>query len=77
MRKPQVAESLKSKKIVDVAVGALHCLAVTDTGQVCSVTGVSLVGHIVSVCVSLSQMLHRYVVSLLVLLKTYLFKRAF
>ncbi|KAK2144244.1 hypothetical protein NP493_4277g00005 [Ridgeia piscesae] len=34
VRKPQVAESLKSRKIVDVAVGALHCLAVTDTGQV-------------------------------------------
>ena len=53
VRKPQVADSLKSRKIVDVAVGALHCLAVTDTGQVCRVTGVSLVGHIVSVCVSL------------------------
>lgn len=34
IRKPQVAESLKTRKIVDVAVGALHCLAVTDTGQV-------------------------------------------
>ncbi|XP_033111225.1 E3 ubiquitin-protein ligase HERC2-like [Anneissia japonica] len=34
VRKPQIVESLKGKKIVHVAVGALHCLAVTDTGQV-------------------------------------------
>ncbi|XP_064637694.1 E3 ubiquitin-protein ligase HERC2-like isoform X2 [Lineus longissimus] len=34
VRKPQQVESLKGKKIVHVAVGALHCLAVTDTGQV-------------------------------------------
>ena len=34
VRKPQVVEGLKGKKVVDVAVGALHCLAVTDQGQV-------------------------------------------
>ncbi|XP_071496413.1 E3 ubiquitin-protein ligase HERC2-like [Diadema antillarum] len=34
VRKPQLVEGLKGKKIVHVAVGALHCLAVTDTGQV-------------------------------------------
>ena len=34
IRKPQIVEGLKSKKIVDVAVGALHCLAVSDQGQV-------------------------------------------
>ena len=35
VRKPQLVESLKGKKIVHVSVGALHCLAVTDAGQVC------------------------------------------
>jgi len=35
VRKPQLVEALKGKKIVHVTVGALHCLAVTDTGQVC------------------------------------------
>lgn len=35
VRKPQMVEGLRGKKIVHVAVGALHCLAVTDTGQVC------------------------------------------
>ncbi|XP_041128227.1 E3 ubiquitin-protein ligase HERC2-like isoform X2 [Polyodon spathula] len=34
VRKPQVVEGLRGKKIVHVAVGALHCLAVTETGQV-------------------------------------------
>ena len=34
VRKPQLVEGLKGKKIVDVAVGALHCLAVTEEGQV-------------------------------------------
>ena len=34
VRKPQFVEGLKGKKIVHVAVGALHCLAVTDSGQV-------------------------------------------
>lgn len=34
VRKPTLVEALKGKKIVHVAVGALHCLAVTDTGQV-------------------------------------------
>ncbi len=32
VRKPQLVELLKTKKIVHIAVGALHCLAVTDTG---------------------------------------------
>ncbi|RWS12697.1 E3 ubiquitin-protein ligase HERC2-like protein [Dinothrombium tinctorium] len=36
IRVPTLVESLKSKRIVSVAVGALHCLAVTDTGQVYS-----------------------------------------
>ncbi|XP_024133923.1 E3 ubiquitin-protein ligase HERC2 isoform X3 [Oryzias melastigma] len=34
VRKPQIVEGLRGKKIVHVAVGALHCLAVTDSGQV-------------------------------------------
>jgi len=34
VRKPTVVESLKGKRVVHVAVGALHCLAVTDAGQV-------------------------------------------
>lgn len=34
VRKPQVVEGLKDHKVVDVAVGALHCLAVTEQGQV-------------------------------------------
>ncbi len=34
VRKPTVIEALKDKKVIHVAVGALHCLAVTDTGQV-------------------------------------------
>ena len=34
VRKPTVVECLRGKKIVHVAVGALHCLAVADTGQV-------------------------------------------
>ena len=34
VRKPQLVEGLKGKKIVHVAVGALHCLAVSDNGQV-------------------------------------------
>lgn len=33
VRKPQVVEGLRGKKIVHVAVGALHCLAVTDAGH--------------------------------------------
>lgn len=36
VRKPQMVEGLRGKKIVHVAVGALHCLAVTETGQVCT-----------------------------------------
>lgn len=34
VRKPQIVDGLRGKKIVDVAVGALHCMAVTDQGQV-------------------------------------------
>ena len=34
IRRPQVVEFLKNKKIIDVSVGALHCLAVSDDGQV-------------------------------------------
>lgn len=34
VRKPQLVEGLKGYKIVDVAVGALHCLAVTEEGKV-------------------------------------------
>ena len=34
VRKPTVVECLRGKKIIHVAVGALHCLAVGDTGQV-------------------------------------------
>ena len=34
VRKPTVVECLRGKKIIHVAVGALHCLAVTDSGQV-------------------------------------------
>ncbi|XP_063244096.1 E3 ubiquitin-protein ligase HERC2 isoform X2 [Bacillus rossius redtenbacheri] len=34
VRKPTLVEGLRGKKIVHVAVGALHCLAVSDTGQV-------------------------------------------
>ena len=34
VRRPLVVEKLREWKIVDVAVGALHCLAVTDTGYV-------------------------------------------
>lgn len=39
-----MVEGLRGKKIVHVAVGALHCLAVTDTGQVCT----DLVDHVLS-----------------------------
>ncbi|XP_015429351.1 PREDICTED: LOW QUALITY PROTEIN: E3 ubiquitin-protein ligase HERC2 [Dufourea novaeangliae] len=34
VRKPTLVEGLRGKKVVHVAVGALHCLAVTDNGQV-------------------------------------------
>ena len=37
VRKPTLVESLRGKKIIHVAVGALHCLAVTDSGQVKSI----------------------------------------
>ncbi|XP_015113813.1 E3 ubiquitin-protein ligase HERC2 [Diachasma alloeum] len=34
IRRPTVVEGLRGKKVTHVAVGALHCLAVTDAGQV-------------------------------------------
>lgn len=34
VRKPTLVEGLKGEKVIDVAVGALHCLAVTDAGTV-------------------------------------------
>lgn len=34
VRKPTPVQGLRAKKVIHVAVGALHCLAVTDTGQV-------------------------------------------
>lgn len=34
VRKPTPIHGLRGKKVIHVAVGALHCLAVTDTGQV-------------------------------------------
>ncbi|XP_043204412.1 E3 ubiquitin-protein ligase HERC2-like [Amphibalanus amphitrite] len=34
VRRPSQVEALRSHKVVHVGVGALHCLAVTDTGQV-------------------------------------------
>uniref|UniRef100_A0A6P7FTJ3 HECT-type E3 ubiquitin transferase n=1 Tax=Diabrotica virgifera virgifera TaxID=50390 RepID=A0A6P7FTJ3_DIAVI len=34
VRKPTVIDTLRDKKIIHVAVGALHCLAVTESGQV-------------------------------------------
>lgn len=36
IRKPTPIQGLRGKKVVHVAVGALHCLAVTDTGEVYS-----------------------------------------
>ena len=34
VRKPQMVEGLRGKRLIHVAVGALHCLAVTENGQV-------------------------------------------
>lgn len=34
VRKPTLVEGLKHEKVIDVAVGALHCLAVTENGFV-------------------------------------------
>ncbi|CAG9815802.1 unnamed protein product [Phaedon cochleariae] len=34
VRKPTVIDTMRDKKVVHVAVGALHCLAVTEDGQV-------------------------------------------
>ncbi|XP_012287916.1 E3 ubiquitin-protein ligase HERC2 [Orussus abietinus] len=34
VRRPTVVDGLRGKKVIHVAVGALHCLAVTDAGQV-------------------------------------------
>ena len=45
MRKPTVVECLRGKKIIHVAVGALHCLAVGDTGQVSGLSFIVLSGN--------------------------------
>jgi hypothetical protein len=45
VRKPQLVEGLKGKKIVHVSVGALHCLAVTDQGMVRSNKQLPLTAH--------------------------------
>lgn len=34
VRKPTPIQGLRGLRVIHVAVGALHCLAVTDTGQV-------------------------------------------
>ncbi|XP_018562377.1 E3 ubiquitin-protein ligase HERC2 isoform X2 [Anoplophora glabripennis] len=34
VRKPTMVDALRDKKVIHVAVGALHCLAVTESGQV-------------------------------------------
>lgn len=34
VRRPTLVEGLRGKRVVHVAVGALHCLAVTESGQV-------------------------------------------
>uniref|UniRef100_W8AHF9 HECT-type E3 ubiquitin transferase n=1 Tax=Ceratitis capitata TaxID=7213 RepID=W8AHF9_CERCA len=34
VRKPQPIQALRGRKVIHLAVGALHCLAVTDNGQV-------------------------------------------
>jgi alpha-tubulin suppressor-like RCC1 family protein len=36
VRKPTPIQYLRGKKVIHVAVGALHCLAVTDSGQIFS-----------------------------------------
>ena len=33
-REPKLVEGLQGKKIIDIAVGVLHCLAVSDNGEV-------------------------------------------
>lgn len=33
-REPKIVEGLVGKKVVDVAVGVLHCLCVTENGEV-------------------------------------------
>ena len=39
-----MVESLRGKKMIHVAVGALHCLAVTDQGQVRILIYYALIG---------------------------------
>ena len=34
IREPQLVESLSKKKVTQIAVGSLHCLALTDNGEV-------------------------------------------
>ena len=36
MRHPKQVEALSSKKVVDLAVGSMHCLAITEDGEVYS-----------------------------------------
>lgn len=35
VRRPTIVEALRGRKVIHVAVGALHCLAVTSENQVC------------------------------------------
>jgi alpha-tubulin suppressor-like RCC1 family protein len=56
VRKPTLVEGLRGKKIVHVAVGALHCLAVCDTGQVWSVN---------VKCLSLGKRLYNLMINIL------------
>lgn len=43
VRRPTLVQALKGKRVVDVAVGALHCLAVTDGGEVCLYTYINFI----------------------------------
>lgn len=40
---PQLVEALK-KKVIQIAVGSLHCLALTESGEVCIYVTQDLVG---------------------------------
>ena len=37
MNEPHLVESFNNKKVVQIAVGSLHCLALTENGEVCLV----------------------------------------
>ena len=45
VRKPCLVEALGDKRVVDVAVGALHCLAVTEEGEVLSICPILDIGN--------------------------------